>query len=218
MIVTLPVTAETRLHLSVPDDATEVPTPRLPVIDVSRLPGAVIALRRGFHSASEGGSELTALCVSAPSDRWAPGVEELLLERASGLARGALGGEVTRFDVGAIDRSGVRFEQRFEGAVERGGATHRVRGEHLLGFSGEAKTAVLCSVVCVEPGAAGMACAPRLEALRAEGAWTSAPPPSLLIEAILFTAERPEIGLGAAGALVISIVALVLWRRPKPRW
>jgi hypothetical protein len=216
VIVALPVTAETSLRLSVPDDAVDEPAEQLPVIDVSRLPGAAIALRRGFHSAGEG--ELRALCVTAPSDRWAPGVEELVLERASGLARGALGGEVTRFDLGALDRSGPRFTQRFEGSVLRGGAPWSVRGEHLLGFSGEARTAVLCSVVCVEPGAATKRCDARMESLRAEGAWTSAPPPSLAVRAILFTAERPALGVGMAGALALAIVALVLWRRPRPRW
>lgn len=218
MIASLAVTAETSLRLDLPDDAVDEPAEQLPVIDVSRLPGAAIVLRRGLHSALEGGAELRALCVTAPSDRWAPGVEELVLERASGLARGALGGELTRFDLGALDHSGPRFTQRFEGSVLRGGAPWSVRGQHLLGFSGEARTAVLCSVVCVEPGAAAKRCDARMDSLRAEGAWTSAPPPSLSVRAILFTAERPALGVGMAGALALAIVALVLWRRPRPRW
>jgi hypothetical protein len=216
VIVTLAVTAETSLRLSVPEGAVDEPDAQLPVIDVSRLPGASIALRRGF--AGGDGSSLRALCVTAPSERWAPGVEELVLERATGLLRGALGGELTRLDLGAIDRSGLRFEQRLEGELTRAGATFGVRGKHLLGFAGEAKTAALCSVVCVEPGAAAKGCTARVDEFRAEGVWTSAPPPSLLVRGILFAADQPMVALGALGALALGIVALVLWRRPKPRW
>ncbi|MFO0760792.1 MAG: hypothetical protein U0359_30225 [Byssovorax sp.] len=216
MIVSLPITAEASLHLAVPDGAIEEPEAAQPVIDVSRLPGAAIALRRGFQAKE--GISMRALCVTAPSDRWAPGVEDLVLERATGLLRGALGGEVTRLDLGAIDRSSPRFEQRFEGAVTRSGVPFAFQGRHLLGFTGERRTAVLCSVVCAEPGEKAVACTGLVAQQEAEGAWTSAPPPSLAIQAILFTAARPEVALGVAAALAFGVIALVLWRRPRPRW
>lgn len=213
----LPITREVSLVVTLPPGAVDEPAESLPVIDVSRLPGATIALRRGFRSE---GLELRAICVAAPSDRWAPGVEDLVLERASGLVRGALGGEVERFNLGALDRggSGPSFAQRFEGAVRRSGEPWAMRGEHLLGFAGEARTAILCSVVCAEPGAQAKRCGALVDQVKPVGAWTIAPPPSLLIRAILFTAERPEIALAIAGALVLAIVALVLSRRPRPRW
>ena len=76
-------------------------------MDAPPVPGATIALRRGVSG--EGGVELVAVCARAPSDRWAPGVEELVLERATAIARGALRGEIDRFDALAITASCPRF-------------------------------------------------------------------------------------------------------------
>ena len=179
------------------------------------IPGAAIALRRGI--AADGGLELVAICARAPSDRWAPGVEELVLGRATGIARGALHGEIDRFDAAAIVASGPRFEQPFEGALHRGAAPLAFRGRHLLGFTDKARQAVLCSVICTEPPAATSRCAPVIARLEATGSWTGAPPPSLAIRAILGTAERPAIALGIASALGLAIVVAIFAKRPRPR-
>jgi hypothetical protein len=187
----------------------------LPTVDVPPIPGAAIALRRGLSA--EGGLELVAVCARAPSDRWAPGVEELVLGRATGIARGALQAEVDRFDTGAIAASGPRFEQPFEGAAHRGAVPLAFRGRHLLGFTSAAREAVLCSVVCTEPAAASSRCAPVITSLEATGTWTSAPPPSLLVRAILGTAERPARAIGIASALGLVLVLVIFARRPRPR-
>ncbi len=179
------------------------------------MPGASIALRRGLSG--EGGVELVAVCARAPSDRWAPGVEELVLGRATAIAQGALRGEIERFDALAITASGPRFEQPFEGAMHRGAAPLTFRGRHLLGFNRESREAVLCSVICAEPPSTSSRCAPVIDSVATVGAWTSAPPPSLAVRAILGTAERPAIALGIASALGLVIVVVIFARRPRPR-
>lgn len=187
----------------------------LPVVDAPPIPGAAVALRRGV--AAHGGVEIVAVCVAAPSDRWAPGVEELVLARAGAIAQGALGGEVDRFDAGAIVASGPRFEQPFDGAVHRGATPLAFRGRHLLGFTEASQKAVLCSVICTEPPAAASRCAPVIASVTATGSWTSAPPPSLMIRAVLGAAERPAFALGVAAALGLAIVVAIFARRPRPR-
>ena len=187
----------------------------MPIVDVPPIPGASLALRRGLEA--EGSLELVAVCARAPSDRWAPGVEELVLGRATGIARGALQAEIDSFDTSAIAASGPRFEQPFEGAAHRGPVPLAFRGRHLLGFSTASREAVLCSVICTEPPSSSSRCAPVIESLEATGTWTSAPPPSLLIRAILGTAEHPAIALGIASALGLVIVMAIFARRPRPR-
>ena len=179
------------------------------------IPGAAIALRRGIEA--EGGFELVAVCAKAPSDRWASGVEELVLARATGIARGALQGEIDRFDAAAIVASGPRFEQPFEGALHRGAEPLTFRGRHLLGFTTQSREAVLCSLICTEPPSSSSRCAPVISSLEATGSWTSAPPPSLLIRAILGTAEHPAIALGIASTLGFVLMLAIFARRPRPR-
>jgi hypothetical protein len=216
------VTPEVRLRVTLPEGAVAEPDADLPTIDVSSIPGAAISLRRGFHG--EGGVGLRAICARAPSDRWAPGVEELLLGRVNAITAGALGGAVERFEAGAITKVGERFEQRFQAtALIPAGERVAARGRHALGFAGEARGVVLCSVVCVEPAApAGSAapgrCAALIDAAATEGAFTEAPPPSALIRSILLAAEHPEAALSITAAVTLALFAVVLARRPKPRW
>lgn len=196
-------------------DAVALGDTVLPVVDAPPIPGAAVLLRRGV--AIEGGVEVVAVCAGAPSDRWAPGVEELVLGRATAIAQGALRGEIDRFDAAAITAVGPRFEQPFAGSVHRGALALAFRGRHLLGFTSASREAVLCSVLCTEPPTASSRCAPVIESLTATGSWTSAPPPSLAVRAILGAAERPAAALGIAAALGFLIVAVVFARRPRPR-
>src|SRR3954468_23730402 len=94
----LAISAGASLHLRLPDGAIAEADSALPVIDLSALPGASLPVRAGFRGVGDGAPELRAICAKAPSNRWAPGVEELVLERATWIARGALGGDVERLD------------------------------------------------------------------------------------------------------------------------
>ncbi|MEO5729039.1 MAG: hypothetical protein ABI134_20890 [Byssovorax sp.] len=201
--------------MALPQGAQALGDTALPVVDAPPIPGAVVLLRRGV--AAEDDIEVVAVCAGAPSDRWAPGVEELVLARAGAIAQGALRGAVDRFDAGAIAASGPRFEQPFEGAVQRGATPLVFRGRHLLGFTSASREAVLCSVLCTEPPTASSRCAPVIDSLAATGTWTSAPPPSLAIRAILGTAEHPTAALAIAAALGLVLVVGIFAKRPRPR-
>lgn len=215
----LEVFAGARLHLRLPDGAYEVGPGSWPHVDVSALPGASMPVRVGFRSASHFGLVLRVVCVQAPSSRWAPGVEELVLERASGIVRYSLGEDhIERLDVvGETARVGPRFEQRFEGHASRGGEEARdIRGKHVLGFAGDARDGILCSVMCGED--AGVhACDELVNAASAEGAWLEAPPPSALTRTILYAAEEPWSAAAIGGATALLAITLVLARRPRPR-
>jgi hypothetical protein len=136
---------------------------------------------------------------------------------AHGVARGAVTREVAleRWDAAAIHAEGSRFEQGFEGRGMRQGVQVALRGRHVLGFEGEAKEALLCTVVCEEKGTEAR-CGDLLEGVRVEGL-VEPPPPSLLVRAVLTAAERPrEAGVVTMG-LCLAVVAFILARRPRPR-
>jgi hypothetical protein len=133
------------LKLALPAGAVLERDDALPHVDVPNLPGARILARRGY---TDGAHTVRVLCAAAPASGWASGIEEIVLARATQLARETLGGEVTRFVVGESTARGPGFDQQFEGAVRREAATFAVRGRHWLGFAGDPRDAVLCTVVC----------------------------------------------------------------------
>jgi hypothetical protein len=211
--------AGVRLRLPLPGAAREEPPEELPAVDLSAIAGARVALRRGLQG--EAGLTLRALCATAPSDRWAPGVEELVLDRASALARSAVPGAIERWEPGPAPAwTGQQFEQRFEGAARAADGSLAIRGRHLLGFADEERAALLCTVLCVEPapappGAETDRCRPLVEAVTLEGALSPPPPPSLLARGLLLAAEHP----GPAAVLLAVIgaagIAFLLARRPR---
>lgn len=201
------------LRLRVPEGASPEPEGALPAIDVSNLPGAVVRVRVGFGDAR---TQVRAVCATAPSRGWAPGVEQIVTARASQIARAAIGGEVTRFDASDTLAVGPRFEQRFEADVKRGGGDVRAMGKHVIGFSGEARDAIACSVVCTE-AEGERACEALVEGATSEGAWVEAPPASLVVRGIFLAADRPMEAMSIAGALALATAALVIAKRPRPR-
>lgn len=233
-----PVAPGIRLRLPAIPGVREEPAAALPPVDVSTLAGARITLLRGLEVPAAAAAApadpahaatapvlLRIVCATAPSDRWAPGVEELVLDRATALARGAVAGAVERWDTAPRAWTGQRFEQRFEASARDGGATLAIRGLHLLGFAGEDRVVLLCTALCaeaVQDRAAGAAappwrCSPLLDAVALEGALASPPPPSLLARGILAAAEHPAPVAGLLALLAAAALALLLARRPRPR-
>jgi hypothetical protein len=202
--------------LRLPENAAREEDSALPIVDVSNLPGARIAARIGYRS---GSLALRVVCASAPADGWAPGVEEIVLARATQLAREALGGEVTRFTAAEGTAAGPGFNQRFEGAVRRGDEALEVRGRHWLGFASDSRDAILCTVACTEPGDLGAARS--CEALIADavplGTWAEAPPPNLLARTLLLAAERPHGALAMLTMASLAAAVLIIAGRPRPR-
>ncbi|MRG94862.1 hypothetical protein [Polyangium spumosum] len=202
------------VRFDVPAGAAEERAEALPRIEVSSLKGARVSLRRGF--VDEVGLRLRVACVEAPSDRFAPGLEEVVFGMATHLARGAAseGVALERWDAEGITRHDGRFEQALTGRGARGDAPVTFRGRHVLGFEGAAREAVLCTFVCEEPRT-GERCG-ELVAKAELGSLVPPPPPSLLVRSILMAAERPrDAALLGAGIGVLFVVVL-LARRPRP--
>lgn len=221
-VVALPLAPGVALSLRWPEHAREEPASGLPAVDLSAIAGARVALRRGVEGPD--GLRVRALCAAAPSDRWAPGAEELVLDRATALARSGAPGEVTRWEAAPIRvLAGAPggFEQRFEGIAREGEAALAVRGRHLLGFAGEDREALLCSVLCAEP-AAGAAeltrCAAMVSEAALEGALQPAPAPGLMVRGILLAAEHPRPAAGIVAVVAAMGIALMLARRPRRPW
>jgi len=209
-----------RLALGLPEGGREEAESALPAVDVSAVPGARVVLRRGFVVGETGGVVVRAACVTAPSDRWAPGLEELVLGRATGLATAGLGVTVERWEVGAIARVGERFEQRVTG---RTGEREVAAVQHTLGFVGASHEVLVCSVACAEREGGGLAvggarggggrCDEVVGAV--VGPLVGPPPPSLMVRAVLFAAEQPYEAAAGAAVLCVAVIAVVLARRPK---
>lgn len=191
-------------QLAVPEGAREEPQGELPKVDVSAVPGARVVLRIGAKSDR---AHVRAACVVAPSDRWAPGIEELVLGRATGLATAGLGAAVERWEPQPIAPNAGQFEQRVVGrAADKEVAMIR----HALGFAGADHEVVLCSVGC-----AGTGCDSLVHQAKLAGALTGPPPPSLLVRAVLASAEHPYEALGSVSLVLAAFSALLIARRPK---
>ena len=203
------------LTIPLPDGATREPDDALPTIDLSNLPGARLAARLGYASAS---MTVRVVCVAAPASGWAPGVEEIVLGRASQLAKEALGEGVTSFLVGERVALGgdERFEQSFQGLVRRRDANVAVRGRHWLGFAGEPREAIVCTAACIEPEPA-RACDALIAGVAPTGAWLGAPPPNLLARTLLLAAGSPWHAMVAVAMLSIAVATLIIVKRPRPR-
>ena len=210
----VPLVAGASLLIRPPEGAAREADDALPAVDVSNLPGAWIAARRGYRSDA---LVLRAVCAAAPASGWASGVEEIVLARATQLARGALGGELTRFTAGESAAVGPRFEQSFAGAVRRGDEVLAVQGRHWLGFAGDdPRDAILCTLACTEPEPAH-ACEGLLAAAAPMGTWVDAPPPNLVARGLLLAAAQPHEAVGLLIMASLAVAALVIARRPRPR-
>jgi hypothetical protein len=212
--------ADVRLVYAVPAAAREELEGALPVVDVSGLAGARVLLRRGFAGVAEGeGVALRAGCVAGPSDRWAPGVEDLVFDRATSIARGVIAADIKELSAAPIKAEGRLLSQRFQGQGTRREAPSEVsiEGRHVLAFAGEDREAVLCTLVCIEPSGRAPRCATLVEAASLEGALMEAPPPSLLVRALIAAATHPARAGALAVVLGALVVAVILARRPRPR-
>jgi hypothetical protein len=179
----------------------------LPPLELAGIAGVTLIARRGF---TDGRETVRVACLRAASDRWAPGVEGLVLDHASALAKKTLP-TVERWSVSSVTPVADRFEQTLEGRSEH----QRAAIHHVLGFVGPEHDAVLCTTTCVGPEAGS--CVARVEATRALGAFVAPPAPSLWVRAILAAATRPHEAAGLGVALVFMAIGVVLWRRPRPR-
>ena len=181
-----------------PGDAVQ----RTPAPDVSNLAGAKVVAWLELEGAA---SHTIAGCIRGPSNRFAPGIEDVLFERATWLAMSSLGVQPRELAMTSQHATGTGFDQSKTGKVDRGAFLVT----HSISFDGEASDLLLCSIAC-EGACDGVA-------LSIEGAPPPVPPSNVLIRSFLWAAERPRVSVGVLGALTLLIVAVILWRRPRPR-
>lgn len=209
-MISVEVAPGVTLRIAAPPGAREEPESALVPIDVSAVPGARVVALRGF---ADGAVTVRAACVVAPSDRWAPGLEELVLGRATGLAAAGLRVPIERWDAGPIEKRSDRFEQRVSGRV---GDREAAGIAHTLAFVGKEHEVLVCSVACAAaPDAPRQACASALAGSGVTGALAAAPPPSPLVRSVLFAAEKPYETAAIAIVLGALAIALLLARRPR---
>jgi hypothetical protein len=210
---TIDLGAGAGLRLPIPAGASRERDDLVPRVDLSNLPGGRIAARRAYGGAA---LAVRAICVAAPARGWAAGVEEIILGRASQLAKEALGADVSSFAAQELKQVGTLFEQRFEGQVRREGEVVAVRGRHWLGFAGTPREAFVCTVACTEP-APSRTCEAVADAAVPTGAWLEAPPPSLLARSLMLAASSPWWALAVLMAVSLVIATVVIVARPRPR-
>jgi hypothetical protein len=203
------------LQFVVPTSASEAAPETLPEFQVSGLPGARVALRRGFLDAAS--ANVHVACVEAPSDRWAPGMEDIVFGVANGVAHRAMSQRLTleTWEPGALVSKDEHFEQKISGKGLHEGSAVKLSGQHVLGFEGANRDVVLCSVICDEARDQG-ACAEIVPHAKLEGL-VAAPPPSLLVQAVFHAAEKPWNAAALGGVVGMMIVGLVLAKRPRPK-
>lgn len=203
------------LQLALPALAHEERAEDLPRLDVSGLSGARASLRVGF--ATEAGLSLRAACVEAPSDGWAPGLEEIVFSLATGIVRRAAseGMRIESLSALAIATRERSFEQALSGSAERSGSSLSLTGKQWLGFEGDAQDAVLCSVLCAEPKAS--ASCNELVAHAELSSLVHPPRPSVLVRSLMLSAEHPLESMGVLSCVVCLGVLVLLRYRPRPR-
>jgi len=156
------------------------------------------------------------VCVVAPTDRWAPGLEDTVLGFATWTAHKSLAAEPVRLAAGTIDGDAPaggadsHFRQGFASAETGTG----VAGFHELGFVGGEGLA--CSLGCVESGASSEECARIAKESHVEAAFSAQPPANWIVRVGLFVAERP-VQSGALG-LVVGGAILATWIARRPRF
>lgn len=206
--------AELGFRFSAPTGLSPVAEGALPSIDVSRFPGARVVTRLGWSDGAEplpARTELFVLCAQAPSDRFAPGLEELVFSYASSFARRHL--EPTGLDVWrghAPTAADGRYAQRVSAE-----GTRRAELVHVLGFVGAQHDAALCTLACVEPSASRV-CDGVVASTSPVGDFVAAPPPNLVASVILEAAESPRAALALGALLALAITFALVVKRPRP--
>jgi hypothetical protein len=182
--------------------ARSLPEPSIPVS------GVRVVASLGWDDSA---ASVRVVCAQSASDRWIPGLEDLVFDSATGLARAQVA-DLKSIGLSASRVVGVEGARR----TLHGETTHSaISGAHVLAFVGPSRDALLCTLTCVEGVKA--ACAPILETARFEGKTTQAPAASATVQAALAFADHPLWGVGVAALIALVATGLVLARRPRPR-
>jgi hypothetical protein len=187
-------------------DHAEVQTPR--TFEVSGVPSAKTILSAAW---AHGAVHVDAVCVQASTRLWVPGLEDVVLDGASGKVRADTG--VGGLVVNAAVRDGLVTTQDFAG---EGDGMH-VAGRHAFGFVGDAHELLFCTVLCrgpQDPGAR-LECSAAAHSATVEASFVGVPERGPLVRAAIAAAEHPGISALAVFAVGLLVVAAVLARRSR---
>jgi len=202
------------MHVALPEGAEATARVDLPSLDVSALSGARVTSYAG--ASVEPALAVRGACVRGPSDRWAPGAEQLVFEQATKMVARLMPSNVKRLDGGRIEKHDLFWSQRLDGRAEREGQAMHVRAVQVLGFAGSEPDIVVCAIACQEP-VGGHACEAVLSSRTVGEGFVAEPPPSLLAHAVVTVAEHPIPSASVGLVMALGAVWLVLSRRPRPR-
>jgi hypothetical protein len=188
---------EVELEIELPEGARDGETHE---VDVSVVPGASVS---AHHAWTGTDAQVELVCATAGAGPWIPGLEGAVLHGATGLVRSRAGLSSVRAGEVAHDSHG--FGQRFTG--------DGLSGRHLLGFADGGDVAFLCTAVC-----RGGGCERVLDSLHLAGELASPPERGALVRLLSEVGDRPTAALGVGAAAIAGAIAIVLWRRPRPRW
>lgn len=175
-------------------------------VDFGHVPGASLAAAEAW---TQDELRLDVVCVRAPTTLWMPGLEATLLDAAAARSREVL--ELSALSPGALQHEGHGWRRTFEGTADGG----RAVGRHELGFVGDARDLLVCSLACRGVHVEG--CARALHGLTVEAAYVAPPPPGRFAKAFLSALERPVTAVASVGVVALVAVAVLLRFRPRPR-
>jgi hypothetical protein len=193
------------------DAGTEVASPQPPPPDVTRLPGARLV---AFEVARDADVTVQIGCVRSTSDRWVPGLEGVVFERALSLSLAPLAirpQRLAREEPPSVP--GATAVERHVGAAL---GDRRLEVVQLIAFLGERRDAVACSVLTLDhrPGGTGSSIAGSIAMV---GDLREPPPPGAFARALFWSAEHPAAAMAIAAVLGILIVGGLLATRPRRR-
>lgn len=215
-IASWPIDGGAALSVRLPDGSLAM-TQDLPSIDLSAVPEAKIGLRRGVGRApatpEHASDSVTAVCVVAPSTRWAPEAEPLVFSKMSDAVKAELAkhGSATRFDVGVAVDDGPQSIAKVsaEVPIADGAAGHlmtRVEGRLLLGFVGDKSEVVACVVTCTEVSfPAARVCPAAIDGVKLTGPLVARPAGTFGARLTAAVLSRP----GWAALSLFGLVALI---------
>ncbi len=224
-----PVDGGAAVSLRVPEGSLPM-TDDLPTVELSSLPGAKLALRRGVGRApatpEHASDSVTAVCVTASSSAWTPEAEPIAFARMADTLKAELSkqGAPARFDVGEPLEAELQSITKVSAEVpvaDGAAALLRTRTEArlLLGFVGERADVIACVVACTEVSfPAARVCPAAVDGVKLTGPLVARPTGSRWARlGVAITTRTGWAALTLAGlAMMLAGLFVAAWPAKRP--